>query len=181
MVLPDTEPSEKGTLVWPSLQGAVNWYSPSHSPLTGWVYAAVREMGAYYYKADAEYVPGAPFLGGGEQALKGDHAWGAVRALEATSGEMKWEFRLHSPPWAGTMTTAGGLVFAGCNEGNFFALDQRNGKLLWEFQTGGAIRSNPISFLIDGRQCVAIASKHVLFVFGLEAVPLRAEFTSLQQ
>ncbi|MDO8539967.1 MAG: PQQ-dependent dehydrogenase, methanol/ethanol family [Opitutaceae bacterium] len=181
MVLPDTEPSEKGTLVWPSLQGAVNWYSPSYSPLTGWVYAAVREMGAYYYKTDADYVPGTPFLGGGEQALKGDQAWGAVRALEATTGEIKWEFPLHSPPWAGTMTTAGGLVFGGCNEGNFFALNQRSGKLLWEFQTGGPIRANPISFLIDGRQCVAIAGTHALFVFGLEGVPLQREFTSLRQ
>lgn len=166
MVLPNTEPSEKGTLVWPSLQGAVNWYSPSYSPLTGWVYAAVREMGSYYYKAEAEYEPGAFFLGGGEQALTGDQAWGAVRALEATTGEIKWEFRLHSPPWAGTLSTAGGVVFGGCNEGNFFALDQKNGKLLWEFQTGGPIHANPVTYLVDGKQCIAIAGKHALFVFG---------------
>ena len=181
ILVPGMEPSEKGTLVWPSLQGAVNWYSPSYSPLTGWVYAAVREMGAYYFKTEAEYIPGAPFLGGGEQALRGDDAWGAVRALEATTGEIKWEFRLHSPPWAGTLATAGGVVFGGCNEGNFFALDQRSGKLLWEFQTGGSIRANPISFLIDGKQCVAIAGTHALFVFGLEGMKLREEFTSLQQ
>ena len=132
-------------------------------------------MGAYYYKTDDEYTAGVPFLGGGEQALKGDEAWGAVRALDLTTGDIKWEFPLHSPPWAGTLSTAGGLVFGGCNEGNFFALDQRSGKLLWEFQTGGPIKANPISFLIDGRQCVAIAGTHALFVFGLEGVPLRQE------
>lgn len=176
-VLPNTDPTEAGVLVWPSLQGAVNWYSPSYSPHTGLVYAAVREMGAIYYKADVEYTPGAPFYGGGEQALKGDQASGAVRALELTTGDIKWEYPLHSPPWAGTMTTAGGLVFGGCNEGQFFALDQRTGRLLWEFQTGGPIRSNPISILIRGRQCVAIASHNALFVFGLEAIGGRLDAT----
>lgn len=167
IVLPNTEPTEKGTLVWPSLQGAVNWYSPSYSPNTGLVYAAVREMGSYYFKTDAEYVPGTAFMGGGEQALRGDQASGAVRALDLLTGEVKWEFPLHTPPWAGVMATAGGLVFGGCDEGNFFALDHRTGKPLWEFQTGGPIHANPVSFLIEGKQHVAIASHNALFVFGL--------------
>jgi alcohol dehydrogenase (cytochrome c) len=179
-VLPNTDPTESGVLIWPSLQGAVNWYSPSYSPLTGYVYTAVREMSAIYYKADAEHTPGAPFFGGGEQALKGDQAFGAVRALELTTGDIKWEFPLHTPPWAGTLATAGGLVFGGCNEGQFFALDQRTGKLLWEFQTGGPIRANPISILIGGKQCVVIASHNALFVFGLEGVGARTDVAAQQ-
>ena len=62
---------------------------------------------------------------------------------------------------------AGGLVFGGSNEGNFFALDDRTGKALWQFQTGGAIRANPISFSVDGRQLVAIAAGNAMIVFGL--------------
>ena len=49
------------------------------------------------------------------------------------------------------MATAGGLVFGGSNEGNFFALDAKTGKPLWQFQTGGAIRSGPMSFLAGGQ------------------------------
>ena len=56
---------------------------------------------------------------------------------------------------------------AGGVEGNFVALDARTGKPLWDFQTGGAIAANPVSFTIDGRQCVAIAASRVLYVFGL--------------
>jgi len=41
------------------------------------------------------------------------------------------------------------------------------GKPLWDFQTGGSMASNPISFLIDGKQRVAIAAGHAIFVFGL--------------
>ena len=44
------------------------------------------------------------------------------------------------------MGTAGGLVFGGSDEGNFYALDAMTGKSLWDFQTGGAMASNPVSF-----------------------------------
>lgn len=167
IVLPNTEPTVEGTVVYPSLQGATNWFSPSYSPRTDLFYVAVREMGAYYLKGEAVYVPGEYFLGGGEQALTGDEAYGAIRALDAMTGNKKWEFNLHSPPWAGVLSTAGGLVFGGTNEGNVFALHARTGEALWEFQTGGAIRANPISFSIDGMQYVAIAAGNAMFVFGL--------------
>jgi len=168
IVLPNTEPTVEGNLVWPSLQGATNWFSPSYSPSNKLFYVAVREMGAYYYKGEAEYKPGTFFAGGGERSLAGDKASGAIRALEVETGKMKWEFRLQSPPWAGVLSTAGGVVFGGSNEGNFYALDALSGKPLWDFQTGGAIAANPISFLIDGKQHVAIAAGHSLFVFGLQ-------------
>jgi alcohol dehydrogenase (cytochrome c) len=80
---------------------------------------------------------------------------------------MVWEFRLHSPPWAGVLSTAGGLVFSGSNEGNFFALDAKTGKPLWDFEAGGPISANPISFNIAGHQHIAIAADRVLYVFGL--------------
>jgi alcohol dehydrogenase (cytochrome c) len=167
IVLPNTEPTVEGTLVWPSLQGATNWFSPAYSPVTQLFYVSVREMGSYYFKGEAEYKAGQYFTGGGERALSGDKAAGSVRALDALSGKLKWEFRLQSPPWSGLLATAGGLVFGSAPEGNFFALDALTGKPLWDFQTGGNITANPISFLIDNRQHVAIAAGQALFVFGL--------------
>ena len=167
IVLPNTDPSIEGTLVYPSLQGATNWFSPSYSPLTRLFYVPVREMGAYYFKGEAKYVPGKEFMAGGEQALLGDEAYGAIRALDVLTGKLKWEFRLQSPLWSGVLSTAGGLVFGGTNEGSLFALNAETGKPLWDFQTGGAIRSNPISFSVDGRQYVAIAAGFSIFVFAL--------------
>jgi alcohol dehydrogenase (cytochrome c) len=167
VVLPNTEPSTEGTLVHPSLQGATNWFSPSYSPVTKMFYVAVREMSAIYYKTDAEFKPGNWFGGGGEHSLAGDAAWGAIRALDANTGRQKWEFRLKSPPWAGVLSTAGGLVFGGSNEGNFYALDAVTGKPVWDFQTGGSMAANPVSFLIDGKQHVAMAAGSAIFVFGL--------------
>ena len=64
-------------------------------------------------------------------------------------------------------STAGGLLFGGTSEGYVFALDARTGQPLWRFPAGGPVQSNPISFLYDGKQFVAIAAGHALFVFGL--------------
>jgi alcohol dehydrogenase (cytochrome c) len=168
IVLPDTEPTEEGNLVWPSLQGAINWFSPSYSPVSRRIFIPNRRMGAVYYKADAEYEPGVPFLGGGEQALSGDQASGAVLALDAMTGEQLWEFPLKAPPWSGLMATAGRLVFGSTLEGSFFALDEDTGTVLWSFNTGAHIRTNPMGFAVDGKERIAITGGNTLFVFGLD-------------
>ena len=158
-------------MLWPNLNGATVWFSPAYSPMTNLFYIAVREIGAVYYKREAEYKPGTFFAGGGEGDIPNGEKSGAIRALAATTGEMRWEFPRHSAPWAGVLATAGGLVFSGSDEGNFFALDARTGKALWDFQTGGPIAANPVSFNVDGRQCVAIAADRVLYVFGAVTEP----------
>lgn len=168
IVKPNTEPTREGNLVWPSLQGATNWFSPSYNPNTQQFFVPNRRMGAIYYKADVEYTPGAPFLGGGEQALDGDQATGAIVALDVMTGEQEWEFELLTPPWSGVMATAGGLVFGSSAEGVFFALDATSGNPLWNFNSGAHIRTNPMGFAIDDNQRVAIVGGRTLFVFGLE-------------
>jgi alcohol dehydrogenase (cytochrome c) len=168
IVIPNTEPTREGNLIWPSLQGATNWFSPSYNPQTEQFFVPNRRMGAIYFKADAEYQPGQPFLGGGEQALDGDQATGAVVALDVMTGEQQWEFELLTPPWSGVMATGGGLVFGSSNEGQFFALNAASGDPLWNFNTGSHIRTNPMGFAVDGNQRVAIIGGQTLFVFGLE-------------
>jgi alcohol dehydrogenase (cytochrome c) len=167
-VRPGTDPDTAGVLTYPSLAGSANWHSPTYSPQTGLFYQAVKEMGTYFFKGDAKYEQGRVFDGGGFRSVGGDDAYGAVRALEATTGQLKWEFKLLSPPWMSLLSTAGGLLFGGTDEGNFIALDAENGKLLWDVQLGGAVRGgNPISFSVDGKQYVTMTAGHALFVFGL--------------
>lgn len=166
--IPNTLPSFEGTAVWPAVAGANNWYSPTFSPRTGLLYLAVREAGSVYFIGDAEYKEGEQFNGGGFRSIPGEQEWGAVRAFEPATGTVKWEHKLFSPPWAGLLSTAGNLVFGGTNEGQLFALQASTGKPLWRFQAGGAARSNPISYAVDGKQYVAMALGNALYVFGLE-------------
>ncbi len=166
--IPNTSPTVEGTKVYPSVPGATNWFSPSYSPMANLLYVATRDEGGIYYMGEAEYRPGSQFNAGGFRPIPGEEPTGAIRALKPNSGELAWEFKLHTPPWAGVMSTAGGLVFGGTNEGDFFALDATSGKLLWRFQTGGPITSNPMSYLSGSKQHVAIASGSAVFTFALE-------------
>ena len=120
---------------------------PVVQPDTGLLYVPVREMGSIYYKSPVEYRRGTYFTGGSEKRLD-EESWGAVRAIDVKTGHAAWDFKLPTPPWAGVMATAGGLVFGGSNEGNFYAVDAKTGKPLWQFQTGGPIRCGPMSFLV---------------------------------
>ncbi|MBM3797850.1 MAG: hypothetical protein FJW31_28245 [Acidobacteria bacterium] len=82
---------------------------------------------------------------------------------------MAWEFKVTSPPYAGLLSTAGNLVFGATNEGQFFALNAATGQPLWRFQaTSLLVRSNPMSYSVDGKQHVAMTMGNSLYVFGLE-------------
>jgi len=58
------------------------------------------------------------------------------------------------------------VVFGGTFEGNVFALDAESGQPLWHFQAGGRVGANPTTFLVEGKQYMAIAVGHDFFVFG---------------
>jgi len=167
----NVEPSSQGTLVYPAITGAVNWSSPSYSPVTGLVYVDTREMGAYYFKGHPTIEPANPADtggGGGQCTLSGDDAYNAIRALEATTGKLKWQFKMSGgDTWTGVLSTAGGLVFSADGVGNFFALDAETGKPLWDVQVGAGIRASPMTYAVDGKQYVAAAAGNSLFVFGL--------------
>jgi alcohol dehydrogenase (cytochrome c) len=163
---PATVPSAEGAVVYPDDDGSANWHSPSYSPQTGLFYQNVRELGGIYFRTEANYEPGKVFTGAARRKIPNEEGWGALRALDALTGETRWEFKVHTPPWSGILSTAGRLVFSGTMEGDFFALDAESGKLLWRFRTGGPIWAAPISFLSEGKQYVAVAAGGALMMFS---------------
>ena len=167
--LPNTSPTEAGTIVFPGIGGATNWHSATWSPQTRLFYVMAQDgQGQTYFKRKDEYKPGELFEGGGFRNLLGDEPNGAVKALEAETGKLRWEFKTHSYVMGGLLSTAGGLVFGSNSEGYFYALDAESGKPLWHFQTGGRTMANPISYLVDGKQHVAIAAGQSFLVFALD-------------
>jgi alcohol dehydrogenase (cytochrome c) len=169
IVLPDTDPTPKGTYVCPDATGATNWAAPSYDPTTGLLFVHVREACALYTRETIKPSPGDPFTGGDPQEDHKRGAPGGVRAIDALTGEVRWNFPLHlGSAAAGVLGTAGGILFATDPEGSLIALDSGTGSLLWRYQTGGEIHSAPISYQVDGKQYVAIAGDSTLFVFGLK-------------
>ena len=65
------------------------------------------------------------------------------------------------------MSTAGGVIFFGDDDGQLVGVDARNGKHLWHYQMGEGLTASPITYAVDGKQYVAIASATAVFSFGL--------------
>jgi alcohol dehydrogenase (cytochrome c) len=155
----------------PDQWGGTNFNPPSFDAARGLFFVNARETCAIY-------VPQPPANAAGKQNFGGvvrvdrEKAYGALRALDPKTGERRWEFRFPSPTMAGVMSTASGVVFAGDNEGNFMAFDSRTGRNLWRYSTGTPIwGAAPMTFMLDGRQHIVIASGTTLVSFALPPVP----------
>jgi alcohol dehydrogenase (cytochrome c) len=146
--------------IWPSRGN--NAVPIAFNPNTGLVYSTTWNLPRIQKLA-----PPQPTVIGGSttgvvsrlpQTKPGD-VLGFFTAINPLTGEKKWEIPLTDlPSSAGMLATGGGLVFTGKLSGEFVALDERDGKTLWQFKTGSSINSTAITYTHKGRQYVTIAS-----------------------
>lgn len=138
---------------------ATNWYPPSYSPRTGLF-----------------YIPAWERTGNGA-----GNGRGAVRAVNARTGDRTWEFARTDAVFAsGVLTTASDLLFSGSwgdvssgpdaarrADGHFYALHARTGQLLWQMSLAGSVFGGPITYSAGDRQYVAVAAGNTLFALAL--------------
>ncbi len=167
--VPNLEPSASGVKVCPSVRGATNWMSPSINPDIGLLYVVTLEMCDIYTGSAKEPVPSSGFRGTGRDPVPTEPGQFYLRALDALTGEKKWEYEMTGPArmWGGTVSTAGGLVFTADDDGSLIALDARSGEELWHFSTGHEMFASPMTFMAEGKQYVTIAAETDVYTFGL--------------
>ncbi len=171
MVRAVSAPSKQGTVVYPSVAGATNWWSPAYDPRLQLIYVPTLDRGGIYYAA-----PGRPIgkdgegLGGFATPLVNEDLIVTIKALELTTGRLRWanERPPRTPPTTtgGLLSTAGGLVFGGDNE-TVFALNSETGAELWHFDAGGLISAAPVTYEFGGHQFLAVAAGHGIIAFAL--------------
>jgi alcohol dehydrogenase (cytochrome c) len=166
--IPDQRPSSTGTLTCPDLYGGTNWMSPSYDPAAGLFFVTAREVCQIFISSSprAGYTSGQYTMGGRTQRGP-EPGWGALRAIDPVTGERKWELRHPTPSWGGVLSTAGGVVFSGTNEGDVFAVDSRTGRELWRAPLGAQVYAAPMTFMLGDRQYVVIGAGGALKAFAL--------------
>jgi alcohol dehydrogenase (cytochrome c) len=128
----------------PSGAGTTNWYPASYSSATGLLYVPATGQG-----------------------------FGAIRAIDPTTGDQAWESRLNGATFtSGVLTTASDLVFTGTFGGAlvdryFHALDARTGQMLWRTAMAGSVRGSPMTYSIGGKQYIAVAAGNTVSAFAL--------------
>ncbi|MBP2323116.1 alcohol dehydrogenase (cytochrome c) [Kibdelosporangium banguiense] len=149
-------PDKEGEPVhfYPGPAGAKEWTHAAYSPKTELFYVPVQDTGATATRRRREFKESIPYWGAGVQVDIEDMA-GSISAFDA-NGEEKWRWRNELPMCASVLATGGDLVFAGEPSGEFNALDARTGQLLWQFQCGSGHHSSPTTYMVDGRQYIAV-------------------------
>jgi alcohol dehydrogenase (cytochrome c) len=162
-------PTAAGTRICPGLAGATNWFSPSYNPSTHLLYFMALESCELLYLKPEPFAAGRTWYATGTKRIPGENGPKILLAFSVDTGQVVWRYPQvgEGDSWAGTMTTAGGLVFFGDDSGSFEAVDARTGAPLWHFNTGQHLRASPMSYAVNGTQYVAIASGSDLFAFAL--------------
>jgi alcohol dehydrogenase (cytochrome c) len=149
------EPTPEGIEICPAPSGAKEWNHASYSRRTGLLYTSTIDACATYRRFETPFRESMSYWGGDYTVHPGQIRGGSVRAFRP-DGTMAWEWRYPHPIVSSLLSTAGDLVFVGTPDGKFVALDARSGAQLWEFRTGSGIRSNPVSYSVNGRQFIAV-------------------------
>jgi alcohol dehydrogenase (cytochrome c) len=162
-------PTAAGTRICPGMLGATNWFSPSYNPSTHLLYFMALESCEVYSLRPEPFAVGRTWYATGTKRIPGEPGQKILLAYNVDTGQIVWRYPQvgDGDSWAGTMTTAGGLVFFGDDAGSFEAVDARTGTPLWHFNTGQSLHASPMSYAVNGTQYVAIASGSDLFAFAL--------------
>ncbi|MEW5977404.1 MAG: PQQ-dependent dehydrogenase, methanol/ethanol family [Acidobacteriota bacterium] len=183
-LIADRDPTPAGNLTCPGVKGATNWFSPSYNPDTGLFYVVSIEQCDIYTTSARPFKPGECYDGTGAEPDPAEPGQFFLRAIDVQTGDIRWEIPMIEKdtmePWPGTVSTAGGLVFFGDNEGYLAAADASTGKVLWHFNTGQIITASPMTYRVNGKQFVALASGTDIFAFGLFE-PMRPEPMTLKE
>lgn len=174
----------EGTRFCPGTQGGVNWYGPAYSPAQHAIYVNSIDWCTTIKLGGPEtlkHEPGKPFLGSangfGDSPLDQRSGW--LHAVDADSGRVLWKYHSALPMVASVTPTAGGVVFTGDLLGNLLALDAASGKVLYETEAGGPVGGGIVTYLVDGKQYVAVAAGMKGDILKTESGPARVVIYAL--
>ena len=143
-------------LVCPHAVGGRNWIPGALNPETKIIYVPAVE-------ACMQMIPveGRGFVSTGVRVSlvprpDGDGRYGRLQAINLKTRQTQWIERQRAAQTTGVLATAGGLVFAGALDRWLTAYDDSSGETLWRVRLNDVPNSPPITYMVDGKQYVAI-------------------------
>jgi len=151
-------PTKDGARMLPGANGGVEWSPMAINPKHRLAYAANLHQPMTYHVEQAAYPGGKLWLGGAFKVIPSEKQWGRLSAVNIDTGKVAWKFDTEQPLIGGVLATAGDLVFNGEGNGLFRAFDAKSGKKLWEYQCGAGVNAPAVSYMVGGKQYVAVAA-----------------------
>ena len=147
--------------VCPHGAGVKNYPPASYNPSSKVVFAPLTEA-----CMDVFPIPG----GAGRGALSSGVNWGIrprensdgkygrLEAINLETRKAVWVTRDRAPMTSGVLATAGGVVFAAAFDRFLRAFDDATGKVLWQTRLNDVSSAIPITYSVNGKQYLAVAT-----------------------
>jgi alcohol dehydrogenase (cytochrome c) len=138
--------------------GGDNWPPSSYNPEQNMYFVCSQSgaLGLIVPPKEAQFKQGQTYIGAETIVASGFNTPGFVTAYDMSTGKIAWQNDLKESCYSGTVTTAGGLLFVGQNDGNLVAYDSETGKELWHWQTGAGANTTVTAFEDEGKEKIAI-------------------------
>jgi alcohol dehydrogenase (cytochrome c) len=155
----DAEPTIEGVHTCPGVLGGFQWSSPAYNPATNVLVAPTVDWCGVFKKAgELRYIPGQLYMGGSYTSDPVEQSRGWLTAVNASTGTVVWKYQSKRPLLASVTITSANLVFTGELTGDFVVMDASQGDILYRFNTGGPVTAGVITYAVNGKQYVAVAS-----------------------
>jgi alcohol dehydrogenase (cytochrome c) len=149
-------PGEPLKQVCPAIQGGTNYWPSSYSPKTKLIYIPAM-TGCNNVEVDRTKHNAERGWNGGNATSVG-RMESNLTAVDPVTQEIKKNLHLPYPNFSGVLSTGGGLAFVGLMDGTVAAYDDTTLDQLWKINIGSTISAPPMTFEVNGKQYVAIAS-----------------------
>jgi methanol dehydrogenase (cytochrome c) subunit 1 len=154
-----TRMDHKGTNICPSAMGFHNQGVDSYDPESRTLYAGLNHICMDWEPFMLPYRAGQFFVGATLAMYPGPNGptkkeMGQIRAFDLTTGKAKWTKWEKFAAWGGTLYTKGGLVWYATLDGYLKALDNKDGKELWNFKMPSGGIGSPMTYSFKGKQYV---------------------------
>ncbi|MGC4253010.1 MAG: PQQ-binding-like beta-propeller repeat protein [Sphingobium sp.] len=144
----------------PSYLGGKDWPTAAYNPRRNVIFEPLNNI-----CSDTQPIPEEPTP---EASYNVDFTWiptpgkenriGRIDAISVETGATVWSYEQQAVLFSPVLATAGDLLFTGGSDRTFRAINQADGKVLWETRLPSQVTGHAVSYAVNGKQYIAVGT-----------------------